>query len=80
MFESKGFDLREVPWSILEEHEKQALINHGQTLAKLAERGGLSLVEMACILNNSKYDWKMSGEKAFELICIHITAWNRRPQ
>ncbi len=80
VFESKGFDLREVPWGILEGHEGQALINHNQTLARLAERGGLSLVEMACILNNSTYDRKMSGVRAYEFILVHIKAWNRRSE
>lgn len=34
-----------VPWDTMAPHEKQAQINHDQTLARLAERGGLSSAE-----------------------------------
>ena len=34
-----------IPWKSIAPHEKQALINHGQSLEKLASRGGLSWCE-----------------------------------
>lgn len=40
---------RQVPWSKIAPHEKQALGNHGnQSLRRLAERGGLSPSEIRC--------------------------------
>lgn len=41
-----------VPWSMLAPHERQARINHGQTLRRLAERGGLSPCEMIAVLED----------------------------
>ena len=42
-----------IPWSILEPHEAQARANHGgQTLGRLAERGGLCWVETLAVLQN----------------------------
>lgn len=46
----KGMD--PIPWDIIEPHEKQAEINHGQTLKRLAERGGLSPCEAVAILED----------------------------
>lgn len=37
---------RSVPWSFVEKFRQQALVNHDQTLERLAERGGLSPEEM----------------------------------
>jgi len=43
-----------LPWSMVEPHEKQAGINHGQTLKRLAERHGLSPYEAVCMLESRK--------------------------
>jgi hypothetical protein len=43
---------RQVPWSILAPHEGWAQRNHGQSLERLAERGGLGIQEMACIVTH----------------------------
>ena len=44
------------PWALLAPHEQQAIRNHGgQTLERLAERGGLSASEMLAILEDR--DW-----------------------
>lgn len=44
-----------LPWELMEEHAKQAEKNHGQSLKRLKERGGLSVSETACILRNESY-------------------------
>ena len=44
-----------IPWKSIAPHEKQALINHGQSLEKLASRGGLSWCEALAVLQNSKF-------------------------
>ena len=40
----------DVPWEFVAPHEPQALRNHGQTLARLAERGGLSPAELLAVI------------------------------
>ena len=42
-------------------HESQAIENHSQTLERLAERGGLHPIEMACVLENRRYIKKVNG-------------------
>ena len=39
-----------LPWALIAPHAKQAIANHGQTLERLAERGGLSFTEAAAIM------------------------------
>lgn len=42
-----------IAWEVAELGRHQAMRNHGQTLERLAERGGLSPFEMACALAGS---------------------------
>jgi hypothetical protein len=44
-----------LPWSMIEPHERQAIKNHSQTLARLAERGGLAPCEACAILDDREY-------------------------
>lgn len=42
-----------VPWSLVAPHEAQARLNHGgQSLARLAERGGLGVIELYAIVHD----------------------------
>lgn len=53
-------------WALIAPHEKQALTNHGQSLERLAQRGGLSFCEAAAILEDrrwSKIVWPAGHEK-----------------
>lgn len=43
---------------VIKPHEKQAIINHMQTLERLASRGGLSWNEILFILEDKQYDYK----------------------
>ena len=43
-----------IPYDVIKLHEDQALKNHGQTLDRLAERGGLSWSEAYAVLTDSK--------------------------
>ncbi len=45
-----------VPWSRIAPHERQAQANHGQTIQRLAERGGLSCAEFWFVMNDKKWD------------------------
>lgn len=46
-----------IPWEILEPHEAQAYANHGQSLEKLARRGGLSWREIYAVINDKEFDY-----------------------
>lgn len=47
-----------VPWWAMEPHERQAQRNHsGQTLARLAERHGLSCAEAWWVINDTHYQY-----------------------
>lgn len=47
-----------IPLNVIKLHEKQAIINHAQTLEQLASRGGLSWVETLFVLKNEPYNYK----------------------
>ena len=51
---------RFVPWSFVAPHEANALRNHGQSLEKLATRGGLSPVEIWAIVHDAR--WRVFEE------------------
>lgn len=44
-----------IPWAMIAPHEKQAWSNHGQTLERLAERGGLSPEEAFAVLTGAAW-------------------------
>lgn len=47
-----------VPWVVVAPHEAQAMANHGgQSLARLAQRGGLSLLELYYVLRDEPWPW-----------------------
>lgn len=61
-----------LPWAMIKPYEDQALRNHGQTLERLAERGGLSPREALCILDRegwmqSSWSRKHEEEAVLEL-------------
>lgn len=49
---------KSIPWYILAPHETQARSNHGQTLKRLAERGGLAFEEAYDILRSRRWNTK----------------------
>lgn len=44
-----------VPWDLIAPHEKQAFHNHSQSLRRLAERGGLGVMEMYAVLTDRDF-------------------------
>lgn len=68
-----------VPWAWLEPHEDQALQNHGQTLQRLAERGGLDPREMLSIITGKKWSayQSMSLEEAMQKINDLVAQWKQ---
>lgn len=63
-----------IPLGMVQAHEKQALRNHGQTLKRLAERGGLGWIEMLFVLEDKEYDFntklteKIARIKVLEIV------------
>ena len=49
--------LRSIPWEMIAPHQSRALKNHGQTLNRLAERGGLEPSEAIAILTDQPWPW-----------------------
>lgn len=77
-----------IPYNIIAPHEAQAMKNHGQSLQRLSERGGLSWGEIWAVINDKS--WKELGwgplcskeadareEKAKENVLAYIK--ERRP-
>ena len=44
--------LKAIPMSMLLPHERQAILNHGQSLHRLNERGGLACCEALAIIES----------------------------
>ena len=59
-----GLLIKAIPWELIEAHEDQAQHNHGQTLNRLAERGGLGPSEAWAIIND--VPWRRWNEPACE--------------
>lgn len=51
-----------IPWAAIAPHEAQAERNHGQTLARLAARGGLGVCEAVAIMENRRWRRMEFGE------------------
>lgn len=47
---------KSIPWGVIAPHDSQAQINHGgQTLERLAKRGGLSPDELVAVMEDRKW-------------------------
>lgn len=58
-----GATLKSIPWNLIKPFEAQAKKNHGgQSLARLAERGGLSASEALAILEDREWHMMEIGE------------------
>ncbi len=70
---------RYVPWEFMRPHERQAQKNHcGQTLARLSERGGLSLKETLAVVQGREWSYVlevMPRERAEEEFLAILEAW-----
>lgn len=51
-----------IPSRMIVPHERQAQKNHGQSLARLAERGGLSASEAVAVIEGHDYRFILEGE------------------
>jgi len=59
-------EIRSVPWSLVAPSETQAKRNHGgQSLARLAERRGLGVVELYYVLRSERYNFHAPVSEEF---------------
>ena len=60
-----------LPWSMIAPHEMQARSNHGgQTLRRLAERGGLGACEAVAVLNDRRWQRMTEADAQRELTAL----------
>lgn len=59
---------RSVPWNLVAPHEEQAHRNHGQTLGRLAARGGLSPAELVAVLEDRPFRYMSNKEVVEDLL------------
>jgi hypothetical protein len=55
MFPIMRYPAPGIPWAVLAPHERQAQRNHGQSLKRLAQRGGLSPAEAVAVITGKGY-------------------------
>lgn len=72
---------RRVPWAFIEPHAKQAWATHGQTLERLAERGGLCVAEMVCVLDGLRWGRRefRTSEDALPRLLERLAEWQQEP-
>lgn len=66
-----------LPWDFIQPHEKQAQLNHHQSLDALARRGGLDPTEALDILLDqpfatSRLTWEDATTKVQELLAAYL--------
>jgi hypothetical protein len=64
-----GGSFEAIAWDLVEDHRAQAQRNHGQSLERLAERGGLSSAELVAVLQDRPcYPGDGDGHRQLEAI------------
>jgi hypothetical protein len=66
-----------VPWDFIAEHEQQCQHNHSQTATRLAERGGLGLLEIVAVVSGKAYREipRMTNDQAAEWVNTEVAEW-----
>lgn len=65
-----------VPWLFIETHARQVYRNHGQTLQRLAERGGLSWGEIRLAIEGRRLTFERDPD-AESVVRAALAAWSR---
>lgn len=71
---------RSVPWEFVAPHEKQAKRNHDQTLQRLSERGGLSPMELVCVIEGRKFDTSLKDIDAALMLVEFLRDWEPKQE
>lgn len=66
-----------LPWEMVEAYADRARKNHGQTVERLAERGGLCVIELACLFNDKtlRFCQDLTFERAVAIVQQQIDDW-----
>lgn len=68
--------ITDIPWSLIEPHEAQAQANHGgQSLDKLAGRGGLSVAEALDIIEGKRWTNGREEKALAEKLKLMVADW-----
>ena len=62
-------------WKLLQSHGRQAMANHGQTIGRIGERGGLDPAEAIAILEDRPWRWMNESEAVSRLHLIARAAF-----
>lgn len=67
-----------IPWWVIAQHEAQAMRNHGgQTLERLAERGGLSPTEALCVIEDRAWSRGRDARADHDALSAMVIEWDR---
>jgi hypothetical protein len=66
-----------LPWAMIEEHAQQCEKNHGQSVARLAERGGLDPWEACAVLEDKDVGLlvRVAAPDIVDRLWAHHDAW-----
>ncbi len=64
-----------IPWGFIAPHEAQAQRNHGQSLKRLAERGGLAVPEALDIIQGRRWNSAVMCEANDRLLINMVREW-----
>ena len=64
--------IKALPWSAMLPHEAQAQRNHGQTLSRLAQRGGLGIEEAYCVLKDMSWQRRNWNEAKVRIALMRL--------
>ena len=64
-----------IPYAVIKDYEEQAFKNHGQSLQRLAERGGLSYDEALAVLEDRSWS-RVEQSEAKHKVYVIIQAFN----
>lgn len=67
--------LSEIPFAMIQPHEAQALRNHGQTLERLAQRGGLAASEAVAIIKGLSWRAVKTGVPTEHYLITMVREW-----
>lgn len=67
--------MTEIPWKMISPHAARALKNHGQSLSRLADRGGLSAKEALCIIEDRNWGYHKNGIASEACLLNKVNKW-----
>jgi len=66
---------KSVPWGFVEPHEQVVCDNHRQTLQRLAQRGGLSVCELVCLVEHRRLEFRSDTAEDIKRLKELLRIW-----